>query len=170
MWLWKSYIDNLCFYHRLQEYITSGRDKMIVDPYSDEIYTKRKTRLLKLLTERFPETSTLKHPSDGLGNSLERMPPFTQAEMKQLIESSGKRLGNVDHHSIPTNLRKDEYLKDIEANSDQRYFYLIAKCYHSFRKKDAPHSLQFTLYIISGQVLHANSSCKAGNIATTFLP
>ena len=32
--------------HRLQEYITSGRDKMIVDPYSDEIYTKRKTRLL----------------------------------------------------------------------------------------------------------------------------
>ena len=109
---------------------------MIVDPYSDEIYTKRKTRLLKLLTERFPETSTLKHPSDGLGNSLERMPPFTQAE----------------------------------ANSDQRYFYLIAKCKHSFRKKDAPHSLQFTLYIISGQVLHANCSCKAGNIATTFLP
>lgn len=128
MWLWKSYIDNLCFYHRLQEYITSGRDKTIVDPYSDEIYTKRKTRLLKLLTERFPETSTLKHPRDGLGNSLERMPPFTQAEMKQLIESSGKRLGNVDHHSVPTNLRKDEYIKDIEANSDQRYFYQIAKC------------------------------------------
>ena len=146
MWLWKSYIDNLCFYHRLQEYITSGRDKMIVDPYSDEIYTKRKTRLLKLLTERFPETSTLKHPSDGLGNSLERMPPFTQAEMKQLIESSGKRLGKVDHHSIPTNLRKDEYLKDIEANSDQRYFYLIAKCYHERKMLPTVFNLRFTSF------------------------
>ena len=38
--------------------------------------------------------------------SLERMPPFARAEMNQHIESSGKRVGNADHHSIPTNLRK----------------------------------------------------------------
>ena len=120
---------------------------MVVDPDPDEIYTKRKTRLSKLPTERSPETSTPKYPSDGWGKSLERMPPFTRAEMNQHIESSGKRVGNADHHSIPTNLRKaktflkDEYLKDIEANSDQRYFYLRSKCYHSFRKKDAPHTL-----------------------------
>ena len=43
--------------------------------------------------------------------------------MNQHIESSGKKVGNADNHSIPTNLRKaktflrDEYLKDIEANS-----------------------------------------------------
>ena len=98
------------------------------------------------------------------------MPPFTRAEMNQHIESSGKRVGNSDHHSIPTNLRKaktflkDEYLKDIEANSDQRYFYMRSKCYHSFRKKDAPHSLRFTLCIVSGQIMHANCSCKAGNV------
>ena len=143
---------------------------MVVDPDPDEIYAKRKTRLSKLPTERSPETSTPKYPSDGWGKSLERIPPFTRAEMNQHIESSGKRVGNADHHSIPTNLRKaktflkDEYLKDIEANSDQRYFYLRSKCYHSFRKKDAPHTLRFALCIVSGQVLHANCSCKAGNV------
>ena len=143
---------------------------MVVDPDPDEIYTKRKARLSKLPTERSSETSTPKYPSDGWGKSLERMPPFTRAEMNQHIESSGKRVGNADHHSVPTNLRKaktflkDEYLKDIEANSDQRYFYLRSKCYHSFRKRDAPHNLRFALCIVSGQVLHANCSCKAGNV------
>lgn len=59
---------------------------------------------------------------------------------------------------------QDEYLKDIEANSDQRYFYLRAKCYHSFKKSEAPHDLCFTLCIVSGQVLHATCSCKAGRV------
>ena len=105
-----------------------------------------------------------KYPGDGWGKSLERMPPFTRAEMNQHIESSGKRVGNADHHSIPTNFRKvktflkDKYLKDVEANSDLRYFYLTTKCYNSFRKKDAPPSLPFELCTMSGQVLHANCS------------
>ena len=98
------------------------------------------------------------------------MPPFTRAEMNQHIERSGKRVGATDHHSIPTNSRKaktflkDEYLKDVEANCDQRYFYLRAKCNHSFRKKDAPPCLRFALCIVSGQVMHANCSCKARNV------
>ena len=81
-------------------------------------------RFSKVPTERFSETSTLKYPSDGWGKSLERMPPFTRAEINQHIESSGKKVGNADHHSIPTNLRKamtflkDECLNDIEASSD----------------------------------------------------
>ena len=60
--------------------------------------------------------------------------------------------------------RTSTLIKDIEANSDQRYFYLRSKCYHSFRKRDAPHNLRFALCIVSGQVLHANCSCKAGNV------
>lgn len=73
-------------------------------------YTKRK--------------KSVKYPSDGWGKSLERMPSLTRAEMNQHIVNSGKRVANAEHHSIPTNLRKprtflnDEYLKDIEANSD----------------------------------------------------
>ncbi|CAH3107150.1 unnamed protein product [Pocillopora meandrina] len=88
------------------------------------------------------------------------MPTFTPAEMNHHIKDSEKREGNADHHSIRTNLRKaktflkDVYLRDIEANSYQRYFDMRANCYHSFRKKDAPHS----------QVMHANCLCKAGNV------
>ena len=79
-------------------------------------------------TTRLPRASSVKYPSEGWGKSLERMPSFTRAEMNQNIANSGKRMANAEHHSIPTNLRKartflnDEYLKDIEANSDQRYF------------------------------------------------
>lgn len=60
------------------------------------------------------------------------MPCFTRAKMNQHVENSGKQVANAKHHSIPTNLKKaktflkDEYLKAIKANSDQRYFYLKA--------------------------------------------
>ena len=90
--------------------------------------------------------------------------------MNQHVANSGKPVGNTEHHSIPTNLRKaktflqDEYLLEIEANSNQRYFYLRAKCYHSFKKSEAPHALRFAMCIVSGQVIHANCSCKAGKV------
>ena len=143
---------------------------MVADLDKDKIYTKRKTRLSNLPAEGSPETPAPKYPSNGWGKSLERIPPFSRAKMNQHIESSGKKVGNADNHSIPTNLRKaktflrDEYLKDIEANSNQRYFYLRAKCYHSFRKNDAPHSLRFALCIVSGEVMHANCACKTGKV------
>ena len=90
--------------------------------------------------------------------------------MNQHVANSGKRVTNAEHHSIPTNLKKaktflkDKYLKEIEANSDQRYFYLKAKCYHSFRKSEAPHDLRSTMWIVSGQVINANCSCKAAKV------
>ena len=49
---------------------------MVVDPDPDEIYTKRKARVLNL-------PSSVKYPSDGWGKSLKRMPSFTRAEMNQ---------------------------------------------------------------------------------------
>ena len=57
---------------------------------------------------------------------------------------------------MPTNIKKaktfllDEYLNKIEANSNQRYFYFKAKCYHSFKKSEAPRSLCFAMCIVSG--------------------
>ena len=145
---------------------------MLVDPDPDEIYTKRKARFSSAVPNDHvsPVTSSVKYPSDGWGKSLERMPCFTRAEMNQHVANSGKRVANAEHHSIPTTLKKaktflkDEYLKEIEANSDQRYFYLKAKCYHSFRKSEAPHDLRFTMCIVSGQVIHATCSCKAGKV------
>jgi len=150
---------------------------VVVDPDPDKIYTKRKNQLSKLPINRSPESPAPKYPKDGWGNSLERMPPFTRAEMNQHIESSGKRVGNADHHSIPTNLRKaktflkDEYLKDIGANSDQRYFYLRVKCYHSFRKRDAPHSLRLHCALFQGSFCMLTVAVKLGKwvTATIFL-
>ena len=82
------------------------------------------------------------------------MPSFSRTEMNQHIANSGKRVANTEHHKIPTNLNKaktflkDQYLKEVEANSDQRYFYMKSKCYHSFKKSEAPHVLCFALCIL----------------------
>ena len=46
---------------------------------------------------------SVKYPNDGWGNSLERMPSFTRAEMNQHITYSGKKVAGIQHHSIPTN-------------------------------------------------------------------
>lgn len=101
------------------EYNKCGLDKMIVHPDLNNIYTKRMTRLLVLSAEHSLQALTPNYPSDAWKNSLIRMPPFISAEMNHPIESSGKRIGNAGHHSIPTSLRKaktflnDRYLKDI---------------------------------------------------------
>ena len=127
---------------------------MVVNPDPDEIYTKRKARVSNLPNGAVPVTSSVKYPSNGWGKSFERMPSFTRAEMNQHVANSGKRVANAEYHSIPTNLRKaktflqDEYLKEIETNSDQRYFYLKAKCFHSFKKSEAPHDLRFAMCIV----------------------
>ena len=109
----------------------SGRDQMVIDPDPDEIYTRRKKRIVNVMMSSTPSSSpSVKYPNDGWGNSLERMPSFTRAEMNQHITNSGKKVASIQHHSIPTNLKKaktfltGQYLKDIEATSGQRHFYL----------------------------------------------
>ena len=103
---------------------------MVVDPDPDEIFSKRKERISQLPTSA---PSSVKYQSDGWGKTLERMPPFTRSEMNEHVANSGKPVVNTEKHSIPTNLKKaktflqDEYLKDIEANSGQRYFYSTAQ-------------------------------------------
>ena len=81
--------------------------------------------------------------------------------MKKHVENSGKRIGNAEHHPVPTSLKRaktflqDEYLKEIEAADDQDYFYFKCKCYHSSKKHEAPHAVQVALCILSGQVIDA---------------
>ena len=48
-----------CFHLRVQEYIKSGRDKVVVDPDPDKIYTKQKNRLSKLPINCSPESLLL---------------------------------------------------------------------------------------------------------------
>ena len=57
-----------------------------IDPNPDEIYTKRKKRIVNVMMSSIPSSSpSVKYPNDGWGNSLERMPSFTRAEMNQHI-------------------------------------------------------------------------------------
>jgi len=156
---------------RVHEYITTGKDKDIVDPDPNRIYSRRKEReSTNDSSEVEKSLDRVKFPSDGWGISLEKMPMFTRADMNRHIMNSGKSFANKDHHSVPTGLRKakrfldDEYLEDIECASDQRYFFFQSKCCHSFRKNDPPHNLKIALCIISGEVKRAWCSCVAGNV------
>ena len=86
----------------------SGRDQMVIDPDPDEIYTKRKKRIVNVMMSSTPSSSpSVKYPNDGWGNSLERMPSFTRAEMNQHITNSGKKVASIQQHSIPTNLKRN---------------------------------------------------------------
>ena len=85
----------------------SGRDQMVIDPDPDEIYTKRKKLIVNVMMSSTPSSSpSVKYPNDGWGNSLERMPSFTRAEMNQHITNSGKKVAIIQHHSILTNLKR----------------------------------------------------------------
>ena len=96
--------NSLC---RVEEYVKSGRDQIVIDPDPDEIYTKRKKRIANVMMSSTPSSSpSVKYPNDGWGNSLERMTSFTRAEMNQHITNSGKKVASIHHHSIPTNLKK----------------------------------------------------------------
>lgn len=93
-----------------------------------------------------------------------------QSRNNEHIARTGKNIGNKDHHSLPTTLRKartfleDKYLHEIMAVSDQEHFYFKAKCHHSFRKNDPPHQLKLALCIVKGDVLHSSCTCLAAKV------
>ena len=170
------------FIFRVEEYISSGKDKNIVDPDPNGIYTKRKQQrggvsssedlvntnpVATTSSDQGSQMHAVNYPESGWGNSLAKLPMFTRAEMDKHIAKSGKNIGNKDHHSVPTALRKaktfleDEYLHEIMATCDDKCFYFKAKCYHSYRKNDPPHQLKLALCIREGDVLHSSWTCVA---------
>ncbi|CAH3156500.1 unnamed protein product, partial [Pocillopora meandrina] len=106
---------------RVLEYVASGRDKDVVDPDKNLIYTRRKARQEQLAqSDAMPEESTVKFPSAGWSTSLQRMPLFIRAEMDLHISKSGKNFDrNKQNHAVPTSMKKaktfldNEYLKDL---------------------------------------------------------
>ena len=167
----------LCFVFspfRIEEYINTGKDKFVIDPDPNLIYTKRKleklgkSQTLCVTSSNSPVRSKIIYPKDSWSKSLKKLPLFTRAEMDEHVARTGKHLGNSKDHKVPTGLRKaktfqkDQYLKDIQTNYDQRYFYFKCSCYHSFRKNDTPHELHLTLCIVSGQVIDSLCTCAAG--------
>ena len=147
-----------------------------MDPDPNDLYTKRKQQRIGIgATSSVTDSShgdaskpSVKYPTDGWSTSLEKMPMFTRAEMNEHIASSGKSISNIQHHSVPTSLRKaktfleDEYLREITAASDDHCFYFQAKCCHSFRKNEPPHQLKLALCIFKGDILDSSCTCVVG--------
>ena len=72
------------FIFRVEEYITSGRDKTIVDPEPTGLYTKRKQQIADSMnTDPVAKVDVVNYPESGWGYSLEKMPMFTRAEMNE---------------------------------------------------------------------------------------
>jgi len=134
-----------------------GLEDAIVDPDPDLTYTKRKIAREQASSSHETVASTsinasstyvsqrqgnikINYPMSGWGNSLQKMPFFSHAEMDKFVALTGKSLGCDGKKSVPTGLKKattflkDEYLKNIESYSDQRYFFMRCKCYHSFER------------------------------------
>ena len=110
-----------------------------MDPDTNGLYTKRKQQrnrsesskdASQLQGDKTP--SSVDYPAKGWSNSLLKLPVFTRAEMNKHFARTGKNIGNKDHHSVPTTLRKaktfleDKYLNEIMAASDQQRFYFKA--------------------------------------------
>ena len=137
---------------RVEEYIKSGKDKNIIDPDPNGLYTKRKKQRNRASSSEADSSRgdwnnkdlpSIKYPTDRWSTSLEKMPMFTRLKMNEHIVRSGKNISDKEHHSVPSSLRKaktfleDEYLREIIAASDERCFYLQSKCCHSFRKNES---------------------------------
>ena len=114
---------------RVHEYITMGKDKDVVDPYPDKIYSHRKERASATTNITSEDHVSVQFPVDGWSTSLEKRPMFTRLEMNHHIMKSGKSTADKEHHTVPTALIKakrfldDEYLEDVQCASDQRYFF-----------------------------------------------
>ena len=148
------------YFFRVEEYVASGKDKTVFDLDPNRLYTKRKLHKIGASSYDLVSIDNNKHqrivryPENGWNFCSKKMPMFTKAEMSEHISRSGKTIAGIENHSVPTSLQKaktfldNEYLHEIMATSDNKYFYFCSKCYHSYRKNDPPHQLKITLCIL----------------------
>ena len=94
-------------YHRVEEFIAGGRDKFIVDPDPNQIYTKRKAKECSIslpdYSSKMRDVPKINYPTTGWGQSLETLPLFTKAEMKKHREfwkKYGKRRAPFCSHEF----------------------------------------------------------------------
>ena len=106
------------FISRVEEYIRSGKDRNIIDPDPNRLYTKRKQQRHGISSSKDQVNTDLvassdqasqvhvSYPENGWGYSLLNVPKFTRADMDKHVVKSGKNIGNKNHHSVPTTLWK----------------------------------------------------------------
>ena len=82
----------------------SGRDQMVIDPDPDKIYTKRKKRIMNVMSCTPSSSPSVKYPSNGWGKSLGKMSSFTRidsqvSQLKEKMPDLEKKFG-AHVHSI----------------------------------------------------------------------
>ena len=93
---------------RVHEYIRTGKDKDVVDPDPDKIYSRRKERSSTTVDTTSEDGVSMQFPVDGLSASLEKMPMFTRLEINGHIMKSGKSIVDKEHHTVPTVCKRSE--------------------------------------------------------------
>ena len=101
----------------------------MVDPDPDLIYTKRKIAREQASSSHETAASTsinasstyvsqrqgkikVNFPTRGWGNSQQKMPFFSLAQMDKFVALTRKILGCADKNSVPSGLKKATFLKD----------------------------------------------------------
>lgn len=99
---------------RVHEYIQNGKDKAVVDPDPNKIYSRRKeVQGPAGIHDDGSKIAPVKFPSDNWGTSLEKMPMFSKANLDRHVINSGKNIANKDHNYLPTALKKAKtFLED----------------------------------------------------------
>lgn len=139
---------SFAFLNRVEEYISQGKDGIVVDPDLNSLYMKRK---LAKQSDTAGQNYVLPTSSSSSAVQLLQVrskrwifqimagaiawktAAFYQRWENQFIEKSGKHLGS-SHHSVPASWRKakpflaDEYLKDVQCASDETHFYFPCRC------------------------------------------
>ena len=149
----------------MQQYITSGHDKDIVDPTADKVYLKQVGLQVSDTTGAgaLEDNDPIPFPSSGWGKSLHNLPQVSKATIDQHVAKSGKK-----KVSVPTGQRRakqflqENYLHEIETNSNDLYFFVKAKCFRSYKKNEQPHNLKIVLHKDAGNVSYASCTCVAG--------
>lgn len=85
----------------MEEYISNGQDKNIVDPDPNKVYSKRKQSQVRAAAGVSKPATSVKYPNEGWFTSLEIMPSFSKAEMNLHIAKTGKQINpSLSQHSV----------------------------------------------------------------------
>ena len=164
---------------RVEEYIRSGKDRNIIDPDPNGLYTKRKQQRHGVSSSTDPLNTDLvagsdqasqvhvSYPENGWGCSLPKMPMFTRAKMDKHIVKSGKTLATrvttpcQQFSGRPKHFLKMNIFMTLLLPVINNFFTLKQGAVTATEKNDAPHQLKLALCIHPGDVLDSCKKAKA---------
>ena len=97
----------------MHEYLRTGKDKDVVDPDPDKIYSRRKERSSTTTNISSEDGVSVQFPVDGWSTSLEKMPMFTRLEMNFHIGETLNKSCCLTISHILSNLHLQKCMMEI---------------------------------------------------------